>query len=587
MPSSSSEILREVCRVHKDAILSLRFDEGLPLSSSIPSRRTVMRVMEDEHHFKATQWQYEDQLKKWGAAKYLKQSDWRVILPIYDRLKAQGSEPQIRLGDEILDEQRIKRARRRYLGDRTTSSPATIDAPPARNRLWRLEIRRNVGEYYDYILDGQSSDSPDNLNILDVMQTGRAEPDFDFQTLESDPMWAPSSPFGPNACTPRLDVFCPATTPPETGSNIQETPLGVCLQPNSPLPLWGTLARSTVPSSPQERELSTQVRCGSRALSVPRRMDFISYIDSVLESIYSDIRRTTPYMLLDTDVSSLPTMLESFVSDAAVTYGFDNGFDLAPRLPDVVSKIPQILIASVIDGLPNLNRIPPKVLLSWMETDPAVRSSIVAGLRSKNVALSKALANRVFHRAVIAGDEDVVGIILETTTGQLNQIDLNSKSCYLWVKPITPLDVAAQMRRLGVAQKLLHFGAAADLIESSELRLYLHISDDAQDIEDDREDAIVFSQIVDILFANGANVSVAVLESLISVTKCTSDVTVLEKLVQAVFHQSHWGLLTCKPPRERFDEFDDEDPRPSVLEQVATKLDDKSARRLFVVFYNL
>jgi ankyrin repeat protein len=543
-----------------------------------------------------SQWQYEDQLKKWGAAKNLRQSDWRIILPVYDHLKAQGLEPQIRLGDGVLDERRVKRARRRYLGGRTTASSAVIgkldlcvvyvltltsfqgDVLPARNHLWRLEIRRNGGEYYEYSLDDQSSENPDDSTTVALMQPAPAELDFDFQTLQSDPMWAPYSPFERNACSPPLAVFCPAIPAPETGANSQETPLSLFLQSNSPAPFLETLNGSFAPSSPQETGLSSQVRRESRSPSIPRRMDFKPYIDSIIESMYSDSLRTNSLGLQYADASNLSTKFESFIFEAIVTYGFENEFYQAPQQSGVVSKIPQIFVASIIDGLPSLGCIPPTILVSWIKTDPTVRLSVLAGLRSNNVAFAKALADRTFRLAIEAGDEDVVGMILETTAGEINKIDLNSKSCNLQDKCslVTPLYVAVEMHSFGLVQKLLYFGAAADLFEWSELDSDSSYWESPYDTSD-TEDAIAVAQIIDILFANGATLSVALLESLINVAECTGDITVLEKLVQDAFHQSHWGLLAIRPPGEKVHE---EYPDLSVLQQIATKLDDKLAEKV-------
>ncbi|KAH8754428.1 hypothetical protein BGZ57DRAFT_71392 [Hyaloscypha finlandica] len=112
MASSSREIPQEVWERHKDTILSLRFSEKLPLDDTKTDGRSMMQVMRDEHQFLATVSQYEAQLKKWAASKNLKKRDWETIIPVYDDLKERGLEPRVRLGDHVLDESRVKRARR-------------------------------------------------------------------------------------------------------------------------------------------------------------------------------------------------------------------------------------------------------------------------------------------------------------------------------------------------------------------------------------------------------------------------------------------------------------------------------------------
>ncbi|CAH0027802.1 unnamed protein product [Clonostachys rhizophaga] len=152
MASSSRTISQTVWEAQKETILHLRFTEGLPLSNNKNGGRTVMQVMREDHQFEATQSQYEQQLKRWGAAKHMKQSDWKSILPIYSRLKQRGLSPRIRLGETVLDERRVIKAQRRYFGqsDQVRIVSTTPRMSFAQNNLLRLDVRQHSGEYVEY-----------------------------------------------------------------------------------------------------------------------------------------------------------------------------------------------------------------------------------------------------------------------------------------------------------------------------------------------------------------------------------------------------------------------------------------------------
>ncbi|KAI1325979.1 hypothetical protein F5Y16DRAFT_250570 [Xylariaceae sp. FL0255] len=81
------------------------------------SKKTLSETMMKEHNFIATAAQYEHRLNKWKIRSYLTVFEWKVILPIVDRLKARSMLSRILLSGVVLNDGRISRGRKQCNND--------------------------------------------------------------------------------------------------------------------------------------------------------------------------------------------------------------------------------------------------------------------------------------------------------------------------------------------------------------------------------------------------------------------------------------------------------------------------------------
>ncbi|CZR68014.1 uncharacterized protein PAC_17913 [Phialocephala subalpina] len=56
--------------------------------------KEVMDIMMNTHGFRASKWQYEEQLRTWGASKYITQDAWAIIFETVDQLRSQDQEAE-------------------------------------------------------------------------------------------------------------------------------------------------------------------------------------------------------------------------------------------------------------------------------------------------------------------------------------------------------------------------------------------------------------------------------------------------------------------------------------------------------------
>ncbi|VUC35438.1 unnamed protein product [Clonostachys rosea] len=620
MASSSRTISQAAWEVQKETILHLRFTEGLPLSNNKNGGRTVMQVMRDDHQFDATQSQYEQQLKRWGAAKHMKQSDWQSILPIYNRLKQQGLSPRIRLGDTILDERRVMKAQRRYFGQSVQLPRASTTSGMSftQNSLLRLEVRDHSGEYIEYAKFDAASDTHEISRLKGSAQPPTAAPEPQCQLHHDDPTLAQGSPLITAAvssefCTennvlqledlrssaeygeclefdevPNIEdmsslitlVQPPIVAPSPQYRQLQDDPTltsgsplrnaafspeFAVFRPNmSPLgfesagediafnsyirQLWsandpGSLLESFAPTSPARVETPPARRNGSQGLNKPRKMLFKPYIDSILDRIISDVRQTDQNFG-HIDAQRMAIGLENIFLEENSNHKAGYISDLTVPRSDAVASLSRIITSCFVNNLAGLDELPLPLLFGLIKADPNLRDNLIKGLRSSNVAFARALADGALGAAIRAGDEDIVGIILETINGKINEIDLNSRfSLSKFGDPCSPLELAVRMHHLGVVRKLLRFGAKADANLLLKLNVKWRQSSDGEHHAADQ--GVVNHLILEVFLASGAVMNSGMFSTFIKKGLATK--STLEIFIRATFKKSHWTLLTVKP----------------------------------------
>ncbi|VUC30901.1 unnamed protein product [Clonostachys rosea] len=150
MPTVPQKISKETWEELKPTIKRLHIDQGLPVKSKI-GRRSLTKVMKDEHNFNATHYQYEAQFRKWGWVKNLSNAEWNLVLPVYHWLKEQHIDVQVKVSGRVLEKSRLERARR-HIGIRFDGSldPPTTWLSMSDYCHIAIETRGVTGEWSRY-----------------------------------------------------------------------------------------------------------------------------------------------------------------------------------------------------------------------------------------------------------------------------------------------------------------------------------------------------------------------------------------------------------------------------------------------------
>ncbi|ROW03820.1 hypothetical protein VMCG_05363 [Cytospora schulzeri] len=127
MASRSKTITQAQWEHHKPAILGL-YHGGLPLRGK-QDARNLIQVMKDEHNFTASPAQYEAQFRRWESPKNLKQNEWKLVLAKIDELGGRGLKARPKVSGQVMDADRINRARRRYMKHRDSGKVPRAQSP--------------------------------------------------------------------------------------------------------------------------------------------------------------------------------------------------------------------------------------------------------------------------------------------------------------------------------------------------------------------------------------------------------------------------------------------------------------------------
>ncbi|CAH0021606.1 unnamed protein product [Clonostachys rhizophaga] len=510
MPSSSKDIPDEVWSQHKGTILKLRFDEGLPLDAAKSKSRNTVQVMKDDHGFEATAAQYETQLKKWKASKNIKRKDWETILPIYNDLERRGLKPRVRLSDRILAEGKVRKARRyRTSVQKRTGQSDALSASSGQTRLWRIEYCRDDGTYSEYFGGhlGTNNRQTSPQMALSLRETNVVSSATHNQSAQESFTWNSDQNLE-NTASSQLDTHHPFsyspmlnfedfepmpsflreldTCPEPTGFGInglcslntaRAENLGLIFDDHDfplvnssdhlPASTPGTVNPGSLvlgsnlwdPSSPRMSDIYNCIRLPAPSLYEPQLVLSKERITFTLGGIFKD-----PALRLSLDLQSVSAQhiidsLQSLLFDYGCGQGMSNGLSLMAYQAIPASEIFKRVIFSIANNFAVLTDIPRAIIFGMLKNFSKTRSDLMACLQSQNINFSKPLADNLFRAAVEAGDEEVVGIILDTTFGQANAVDINEIVCELGGMRYSALSMAAYLHRPAMVRKLLEHGA--------------------------------------------------------------------------------------------------------------------------------
>jgi hypothetical protein len=396
----------------------------------------------------------------------------------------------------------------------------------------------------------------------------------------------PDSPSIANMPSPQLAIFHPAFASPNP-ENMDEFFSSFLTQDMSTdLPFLGSHAFAL--ASPKGSEIYNPVRYISPGPLQPQWTLSKDCIESMLRSISQEPRfrlNVNPEFL---DAQVILDKLESLLHDNFFEEGPGDGFVLLFRGAISMSEIHRRIIFSIVNNFAGFRDIRPAIILSMLRIDPEMSTYLFKGLRSDDLTIAKPLADNLFRAAIEAGDEEAVGIIFETTSGRMNEIHLNQIVCQFGGRSYTPIALASHLHHFEIVQKLLSFGARVCVASREPDYLFTGCALAAivpswhrrtrrkvQHVVQDKPEVI---RIVELLLANGAEITTRLLEDVIRTMEQSSEL--VEMLVQAVPRERHRELFDSY----KRDPFEPDEWDVSILcciaEEVENRLADKIIRNL-------
>ncbi|CAH0001181.1 unnamed protein product [Clonostachys byssicola] len=463
MPPSTRKIPPKVWERHKRTILDLWLIEKLPLKGSAENGRNLMQVMQDQHDFQATASQYEIKIRSWGATKNLRKCDWEIILPLYNELERQGHAPRVRVGEHIFAESKVKRARREYLkaglvtnGDNPEHAPSSDQIHA---RLWCIEVRQADGQYSGYSSTCLASNS---LGITDSSNIGQGDVQNDLlvtsdQRLHIEP-GPPLSSFSIRNTTEVESMdFYPC-------SNSLDDP---GLQNPDQL-ISSVLESCTIPStldidfdgydlsSAWDNEIGNPISYMPFSITPPR-----SSLSNQIESILRNKLPSVPSLWHDDLRPSFSISIERLVSlPVANICGKDFASSSTQASYESISlqEFSGKILYSIVNNFAGLEGIGFTTIFSLLGLVPGIESFLLEWLRSDDRMISKPLAKNLFRAAIDAGNEEVVDIVLKTTSGRNNEIDIDETILSNGAR-YSPIALASSRVHPGIVNTLLLQGA--------------------------------------------------------------------------------------------------------------------------------
>ncbi|CAH0059704.1 unnamed protein product [Clonostachys solani] len=458
------KIRPEVWERHKRTILALWLNEKLPLKGTGENGRNLMQVMQEEHDFRATASQYETKIRLWGAAKNLKKRDWETILPLYNELERQGHAPRVRVGEHIFTESKVKRARREYLraglvtnGDISEQAPSS-DQTQA--HLWRIEVRQDDGQYSEYsnkCLDSKSLRITNSSTIAHGFMRNDIPITSD-QGLHTEP----PSPLGISSLRNATEM---ESMDYHLLFNSQDGPSF----PNPDQQISSVLESYTLPhtldidfdgdalSSAWNNEIENPISYMPFSMSPPR-ISLNDQIESILRNNLPSVQSPKHVGLSSPSLSTVVEQLRSLPVENICSQDLAASSTPASSENISIREFSGRILYSIANNFAGLEGVDFATIFSLLGLVPGMKSYFLEWLRSDNPMVSKPLAKNLFRAAIEAGNEQVVNIILKTTSNRINKIDVDETILCDGAR-YSPIALASSRVHPGIVNALLLHGA--------------------------------------------------------------------------------------------------------------------------------
>ncbi|KAK8869104.1 Ankyrin repeat-containing domain protein [Apiospora arundinis] len=570
MASSTANILKEDWEKHKAIIMQLYSERGLPLirRNDAEKDQCVDWIMRNQHGFSASKWQYENQLKKWGIAKNLKQDEWVSLLSHHDLLETQGKEVRIVISGKVQTKERIRKARHRYCGSpaaRLHRSPQGTTPAPSRQAFVEIKV---AGSWRLCNPDELSETSITMVPSLGAPQyssersqtTAREE-----STVASSPqprmvppriMDVSQSLFpGPSPINLPLDetnFFCESLPSPSFDPHIldfgsfqldtgQISPLGAEIDFFGPINSPSHhLIHEFQPKSTRHRSCDNQEPSGTalrpvqRSLLIPEQFfRFLSRLESD-ETVVHDAVLLRAINITKDRFQSLVSAESDFWQDhnSSQTVGSVLGFE---------NEHLNTLLYSMINGFASLDDIPRGSILQMLSGHEGLSQHLINLLKIGPDSMAKQLADNLFRAAVISSDARAVAILLETIqTRPSIAIDLNSFTFKYGSAGGTqpPLALALEFGNEELVKTLLKDGATPNWpLHGSRVDIYCPLASLEVAVKGNFSDISAKARVVVLLIQHGAEITDTVIYQ--AIHRAAVELAVFKAVMEGITADKH------------------------------------------------
>ncbi|KAK8073522.1 hypothetical protein PG994_004421 [Apiospora phragmitis] len=448
MATPTSNVPKQDWEKHRATILELYCDKGLPLSRKNNVRekhQCVDWIMRD-------QWQYENQLRKWGIVKNLKQGEWVSLLADHDRLEHQGNEVRVVISGKVQSKERIRKARHQYVKS-LTGRACSEGAARAHDRRAFIEIKEG-GSWRrctsDDDIGPKSNALVPNLGVRQcaevrhpaAMASASAlvsppQPNgtpsrrfFEIDTNYFSPLGAGSFFFGSGAIPgPLLNNAawgCDVSLHSERNHNRngQESS-------NAALSL---IQRNSV----DPEQLLALLLSGESAGDSIQASAFPEAVDGIIERFKS---------LISAESIFLQAYRSSRIVGIALSFGNTQS---------------NTLMYSILNGCASLDNLSQISALQVLNGHEEVFQHLINLLKDGPDSVAKQLADNLFRVAVVTNDINAVALLLRITQSRPSiAIDLNDFACKSYSTIVNPVILAVRSGNEEMIMTLM--GAGADL----------------------------------------------------------------------------------------------------------------------------
>ncbi|KAK7998477.1 hypothetical protein PG989_006517 [Apiospora arundinis] len=570
MASSTANILKEDWEMHKAIIMQLYSERGLPLTrrNDAEKDQCVDWIMRNQHGFSASKWQYENQLKKWGIAKNLKQDEWVSLLAHHDLLETQGNEVRIVISGKVQTKERIRKARHRYCGSpaaRLHRSPQGTTPAPSRQAFVEIKV---AGSWRLCNPDEPSETSITMVPSLGARQCRRERSQAtarEESTVASSPQPRMIPPRimdvsqsllpGPSPINLPLDetnFFCESLPSPNIDPHIldfgsfqldtgQISPLGTEIDFFGPINSPSHhLTHGFQPKSTRHRSCDNQGPSGTalwpvqRSSLIPEQFfRFISHRES------DEIMAHDPILL-----RAMNTTKDRFQSLVSVESDFWQDHSSSQTVGSVLSfenEHLNTLLYSMINGFASLDDIPRGSILQMLSGHEGLSQHLINLLKIGPDSMAKQLADNLFRAAVISSDARAVAILLETIqTRPSIAIDLNSFTfkCKLVGGTQPPLALALKSGNEELIKTLLKDGATPNWPSHGSRRDINYLPPSLEMVvEGNFSDISAKARVVVLLIQHGAEITHTVIDQ--AITGAAKELAVFKAVMEGITADKH------------------------------------------------
>jgi ankyrin repeat protein len=205
----------------------------------------------------------------------------------------------------------------------------------------------------------------------------------------------------------------------------------------------------------------------------PPRVSLSNHIESILRNNFLSVQSPRDEVLGSPSLSMVIERLASLPIANICGQDFATSSTQASYESISLREFSGRILYSIANNFAGLEDVDFATLFSLLGLVPGMESYFLEWLRSDNPLVSKPLAKNLFRAAIEAGREQVVDIVLKTTSGRINKIDVD-ESILSDGAGYSPIALASSRVHSGVVKTLLLHGAKVRIPDRASKEVKFH-----------------------------------------------------------------------------------------------------------------